>query len=404
MSKLCEKITNNHKPNFQNKFCLLYFLYVIISVLRTADWQNDNISPYLKILMFLIIGITFLCFCFDEFINKKRLEMSFLLAILCGLCFLQRANTLNIMAFLIFAITAYSLDSKEIIKANINAQVLGVLLILLLWFIGILPNRIETRISGGEEVSRYYLGFTYTTFLANYFFHIVVFYFFYKSLCKKEKISLFETVIVLSINYLIYVLTNTRAVLACIVLLILGIWIYRFYPKVSQWKLFRFFNVASFPLFGSIIFFMTYLYSPDNKFLLKINKALSGRLALGRKGFDLYGIKLFGNKTEWISYQIVEETGQTYFYVDSSYLNILFSYGLVMLLFFCFTMIILAKNNYKERNYVACFALMILFLHCMLDPQFFDIKYNPLLCLTFKLAYDYFKEGNLFKKLRLRLN
>ncbi|WP_206763316.1 hypothetical protein, partial [Clostridium perfringens] len=64
--------------------------------------------------------------------------------------------------------------------------------------------------------------------------------------------------------------------------------------------------------------------------MVTVNKLITGRLALGRNAFDTFGVHLFGTR----NVQFIGSGGKTesvigYNYVDSSYVQMLFTYGIV---------------------------------------------------------------------------
>ena len=65
-----------------------------------------------------------------------------------------------------------------------------------------------------------------------------------------------------------------------------------------------------------------------NGALEKINVALNSRLDLAHRGLMKWGVKIFGVSVKWIS------KGSTYNYIDSSFINVLICYGILLFLFF----------------------------------------------------------------------
>ena len=70
-----------------------------------------------------------------------------------------------------------------------------------------------------------------------------------------------------------------------------------------------------------------------------------------------------------------------YFYVDSSYVNIALTYGMVALIFIVLCFAILNYKAFKKGNYKLCIIFAFLALHSFTDPQLLELKYNPFLII-----------------------
>ena len=68
-----------------------------------------------------------------------------------------------------------------------------------------------------------------------------------------------------------------------------------------------------------------------------------------------------------------------YLYVDSSFVNILLHYGVILLIIIWFSYYQLIKREYF--NTIEMLVFVVLIIHSMFDPQFFELMYNPLLLL-----------------------
>ena len=78
-------------------------------------------------------------------------------------------------------------------------------------------------------------------------------------------------------------------------------------------------------------------------------------------------------------------------YVDSSFVNILLHYGVILLVVIWYSFYQLNKRGHF--NTVEMLVFIVLILHSMFDPQFFELMYNPLLLLMgiswSKYRYNY---------------
>ena len=124
---------------------------------------------------------------------------------------------------------------------------------------------------------------------------------------------------------------------------------------------------------------LTYFYNGSSKFFHTLNIFLTGRLSLGHKAWSLFGVHLFGQRIDWALQQSTTSVFDDYLYVDSSFVNILLHYGVILLIVIWFSYYQLIKREYF--NTIEMLVFVVLIIHSMFDPQFFELMYNPLLLL-----------------------
>jgi len=136
---------------------------------------------------------------------------------------------------------------------------------------------------------------------------------------------------------------------------------------------------------------LTYFYNANSKFFQILNVSLTGRLSLGHKALSLYGVHMFGQRIDWELQQRATSVFDNYLYVDSSFVNILLHYGVILLVVIWYSFYQLNKRGHF--NTVEMLVFIVLILHSMFDPQFFELMYNPLLLLMgiswSKYRYNY---------------
>lgn len=224
---------------------------------------------------------------------------------------------------------------------------------------------------------RLYFGFKWPMILPNYFFHILLVYF----AIKKGNINLIETFLILTINQYIYMYTDTRSVYLCVFFLLLLMWLLRIKPSLFASKAFKFCSMIAMPFLAIVIVFISMRYTPNSHILAKLNEIISSRLSLGHQAIERYGFSLFGTHINWSNGQEGVQRVKNYFYVDSSYLNILLNYGLFLIVFLLSSFIYLIKNSLSERKYKLTIVLLLLVIRSFLDDQLFVLRYDAFLVL-----------------------
>ena len=119
----------------------------------------------------------------------------------------------------------------------------------------------------------------------------------------------------------------------------------------------------------------TCFYDSSRKFLAFLNTLLSERLRFGKMGLIQHGVSLFGSDVVW------ETDASKYNYIDSSYINIMICYGLIVFLVVIVGFTIAGRFAVKENNRAMCLALLLWFARAVIDPQLFLLWFNPFLFL-----------------------
>ena len=350
---------------------LLFFFFFIVSVLSsTAISRIVSIGAILR-----VINIVNLVLLSVNLINIKSISINRLLIlaiflILGLLVAISSKKETEIIVPLLFIINGIFLKDSKIIRYYLIIVSIICVMTTLLNRFGVYPNDALVENRG----VRYFLGFNYTTFASNFFLHLYIAFI----AIKKKPISILETIAVLIINYILFYLTDTKAPYFLIYLAVLSLWILRLYNKIFETIIFKCATVFSMPILTIIMIVTANSYKPSFYFN-KLDKILAGRIRLGNQGIKEYGFSLFGKFTQWETGRKGIERSGDYFFVDSSYLNIMLTFGIVTLAFVVIAFMIFSITAYDVKNYYLCIAIILLAIHAFTDPQLFELRYNPLL-------------------------
>ncbi len=142
----------------------------------------------------------------------------------------------------------------------------------------------------------------------------------------------------------------------------------------------------SFVVLFAVVFLLSYKYDSSVEWMKKINDLFSGRLMLGHEAFERYNLNLFGQYVEMHGYGGSPEGVADYYFLDSSYMYILFQFGIV------FTLMVLGVfvlSSVKRRNDL--FFLVILLLvavNASTAHHLTHIQYNPFFMALFASFRD----------------
>lgn len=360
-------------------YSLLIVIYICTSII-TTEFVYANMIPKL-IFSLTRYGILFFCLLKIIFIDiknysKKEYIISFsLLMLLCLVTFITKNRALLQLFILILA--SYNVNFKKVMKSVLFFQSLFVLIIILGSIFGLLPNREYGR---ANNVIRYSLGFKFSTYSSLFIWALTTLYLYY----RKDKLKIIEYILLFIVNLIFYIFTNTRMELFCSTIIIILFYLqqkgylkifYKFIGIVAKYLMI---------VLASLSLLLAITYNKENKIMYKLNIFTSGRLSLSKRGFENYGITLFGNHIKWTGLsQVYEGTAQKneYDYVDCSYLNILYQYGIIILLLVIYAFYKLACKSVKEKDYYMQYILILLAFHSFINPQLLLISYNLFLLL-----------------------
>lgn len=355
---------------------LIFYISFIFIVFAKFIQQTVYIEKidFLNITTRIIIVFACVFLIFKYIIDKHSTESiiySTLILIVAGLISYITSGWYVIMVLAILLINMKNINIRKLIIIWIIEISILMLFIAISYKLGVIG---ETMVSWDRDtgIERYTLGYNYTTFSSNYFFHLTIFYLYIKG----NLIKYLELGVLALLNIYLYNFTNTKAAVIYSVLAIILVILIK---KFNFSKGVSYINKFSMFVGGFAAGLLTYLYKYDSAIISEINVILSGRLYYGYKGIEEYGITLFGQRITWIT-EVILDSELQYNYIDSSYLNIMFNYGIIMLLFVMLGYYVLGKRNISNDIYYSILILIIT-LHSMFDPQLIEIMYNPSILL-----------------------
>ena len=365
------------RPLHENLCLFAYVVYIFSRILNTSQfaeftyWMIIYATVSLLVLIFLLFS-----FLLRQRLNGKTFKLTATLSLFAAIVWIH--NNKSVTLFLaVFMIASLNIPYQHIFKGYLVATLAAVALVHILYATGIFYY--DFRLTPGlwGVRFRHYLGFQGDTYTPNYFFHFLIIFF----AIKKRSVNLLETMIVLLVNQIIYALTMTQAVYFEVYLLVVSFWMIRLFPRICKTRLFKYATIWTLPLTGIAGTAIQIAYRQDSVILETINQFLSGRLSQGRLAIDTYGIHPFGAKVVWLTGRYGIDRTVDRIYVDMSFLNILITFGWIVLIFVCIGFMLIGKQCWENENYGSCIALLFLAMHSFSDPQLLDLKYDPFILL-----------------------
>lgn len=372
-------------------FYIAYIGWVTIKVLNFTFYRDIDILQKIFDVLYMIIYIMLI---FKILYDNKYSINTIKWVILCGLVFIISINSNSkiLLEVMIFIYAARNIRFRDIVKVSLILHCVLMGFIILSSMLGIIKNDIWIRDNG---LIRYGLGYTYCTFSSNFYYHIVLMYVFLKD---KIDFKIIDTSIILIINQIFYILTDTKAVYYLIILLMILLWYIKFNKNIIRVNImnklvFKYCFVIS----ALISIVSSIYYNSSNIVYVILNKIFTDRLVLGNIVYKEYGIPLFGQNVQWITGRagIDRASDSVYRFVDSSYLNIAINFGIIILILICIGFTIICKKALEDNKKSICIALLFLAIHSISDPQLLQPQYHP-----FLLIFSMFFSSNKLNYLR----
>lgn len=367
------------------------FLYVLSMNLQSSfmfnEWSLANSS---MLIVLKLLKYAAYLFCILHFFSLSRFSRNFLFAagimlVLSVYAMYTGPQKLPIFYFVLIA-TAVKTDFRKIVKIFLFIQATTFVIYLSLALLGIMGS--------GEVVEvgriRSYLGYGWVN-RASYnllFMSLELLY------LRKRALDPVLAIILSAVNWFVYVKTHTVFSMAITFMIIAYGTIYYFYSK-SDRKI-KFFKknrkrdyyllLTAFLVLIVAGIALILIFKSSNPFLYKLNRFVTGRLELGKKAIDRYGLHLGGNKLQWIGsstllFGLAE--GNDYFYVDNGFLQIALEFGLIFTAFVLFMYTAAIKKAVFLKDYSFAAIVLILGMVFVFEPYVIDFALNPFVIYYF---------------------
>ena len=399
INKLFEKI--------KDSYILFYIFYFITLFVDTTTLIVDypvivlitKVIRYFTYILFFSRFILILPKILKEFTNIKISKTKVLIISLCVLFFIGLVGNLIctgktrfIFLFLVL-LASYDISYDDIIKRMSKLQMILTIVIVTLSLFGVTQNYIVGR----GSISRYSLGFIYTTNLSQ----MIVFSIVLNAYTNKFKMKNIQLLYIQLINLLVYFITNSRAEFIVLEFIILVCLVNNSNiinkSKELKEKIAKFF-CYSYALYPMLSFIIVCMYSVGGVFY-KINSLLSNRLSQTYKVLQQYGIKIFGTNIEFIGNGIIDKMKYgsqiTSNYVDNEYIQVLFSYGWIFALSFILLLNAVLIYLYKKHEYKKILICFIYLMFGLLNPRIINVLYSPIMFILVHEVISYLKSKNL---------
>lgn len=316
-------------------------------------------------------------------IKSTRVIVAIAVITVASLVSVGNSNASFIFYSLVLIVLGVDIDLISLVKSTMWIQVFSCALTVGSSMIGIIANEVSNSYAGGFYRERFSLGYTYTTFFPNYLLSIMIEFYYLK---YRKKWKFIDYCLFSLLNIFSYEYTKTRVSFVMIWLIMILAFFKQFKRKKNViGRVKGFVYRWSFPICAFASLGLTVFYNASNKWMKFLNDVLSQRLRFGQNGLLQWGVSLFGTSVSW------DIDASSYNYIDSSYVNILVCYGVIVFFIVVIGFTLSHRAVAKKGNEELCVCLMIWAFRGIIDPQLFLIWFNPFMFIIGKALLANFR-------------
>lgn len=373
----------NSSYEFKCNLSEIFFLGIFaVWLILTYSWTTMAHIPWPPFFYFCVqigIGLVVL-FRYMVMRTSDIKKILFILLVIGSFIIARRYSGVDALLETGFLIAgANDIDYRKILKVYLIVEIPMTICTMIAGYTGVITNLVYHR---GEQV-RMSFGFIYPTdFAAGIVFLVTAWVVLRQTRCTWVEIGLMIISVVLFEKY-----CDVRNSEIVMMILIICVVYLKIRNKLAAKKgkeytpsllLKILCLVAPYGLAGFMIL-VSRFYRPDIEWMAKLNTLFSTRLSLGKEVFDRYDIQICGQDIPMRGYGGSTEVVADYFFIDSSYVNILMRLGLVA---FILVMLIISIIMIKNLNHpYMLMAMAIVCIHSVMEHHMFEVYYDVFLML-----------------------
>lgn len=323
---------------------LYYYIFLVCLMLyyvfrkTTVDYTIFNFAMYLSIPFILLKVIS-------EKYTMKEAVIILLLTVLGSITAITSGNVSILAAFCV-AIGMKKVDYKTALKIVFWMRLGATLLLVLLSTLNVIENTVKVR-TGKEEVLRYALGYSSPNTFGLCCFVLVSLWF----ILYGKKGWKWKTGIALLINIVQYKITNSRTAFIMLLFLLILVVLSHGVLNLRTLKKLTVFSIWA----GTITSIIVPLLYNAQGILYRLNLLLNSRISLSKSYIRVYGFRLFGSDIG------MSMTEGSYWFLDSGYLNLFISFGVIagMVFLLMFTGVCNKKSQFNTYIYIAMIVFAV---------------------------------------------
>ena len=358
------------KIKFENLLVILVLSVIVGYDVIMTSVLNKTLPQLPTILLIGVALVLSLRFLFIKNFSTSFI-VSGILLIITSLCVFLQTGATNFLLYSLLILLLYDVDVDVILKTYVFIAGSIVIGIFVLSIIGFLPNLQFAQVRSSGLVIRNSFGFIYPTDFASHCFYLFIAW----GYLLREKYIWLRVAVGVALSAFIIKFCDAR-LNSMSVLVAVIIFLVMYYTKEKKFKDYNILPYSA-AIFSSLMFYLSSHFSFSSPFFVKLNDFFSMRLFLGKNALDTYKLHLFGtNNVKFIGYGGTTESVLSYNYVDSSYIQMLFYYGIVPVVLLVLVYVLSSRRFYKEGKMLFLALLSLITINCMIEAFWIRPGYN----------------------------
>ncbi len=360
----------------ENLYLIAFSLYLFQAFLKTTMfiYKIPKLSFILNSLSYLAIGLVIIKILLDTY--RKKEIIGFFIIIIAFFISMIESSYKVLLTIIIFIIGARQVSLKKMVKIYFYLSTVLLIITVISAKIGIIENLTYYRLDGTTRQS---FGIRYPTDFAAQIFFIVLSFLY----LKQGNIKVYHYIVIFGITYLVYKFCDARLDCASIIIALIITFLYDKGILKLKSKLTKNILIMGFIICSMIALVLTLNYERNNYFYNTLNEFLNGRLSIGKRMMEEYGITLLGQEVNDYGASIpgiIEH--DEYNFIDSSYLRILLKYGLLIFTILCIVNVLINRKIYEKDKFLLL-IILIIYINSIVAQHYMEITYNFLLFMYF---------------------
>ncbi|MBS6530851.1 polysaccharide polymerase [Streptococcus salivarius] len=358
------------KIKFENLLVILVLSVIVGYDVIMTSVLNKTLPQLPTILLIGVALVLSLRFLFIKNFSTSFI-VSGILLIITSLCVFLQTGATNFLLYSLLILLLYDVDVDVILKTYVFIAGSIVIGIFVLSIIGFLPNLQFAQVRSSGLVIRNSFGFIYPTDFASHCFYLFIAW----GYLLREKYIWLRVAVGVALSAFIIKFCDAR-LNSMSVLVAVIIFLVMYYTNEKKFKVYYILPYSA-AIFSSLMFYLSSHFSFSSPFFVKLNDFFSMRLFLGKNALDTYKLHLFGtNNVKFIGYGGTTESVLSYNYVDSSYIQMLFYYGIVPVVLLVLVYVLSSRRFYKEGKMLFLALLSLITINCMIEAFWIRPGYN----------------------------
>lgn len=358
------------KIKFENLLVILVLSVIVGYDVIMTSVLNKTLPQLPTILLIGVALVLSLRFLFIKNFSTSFI-LSGILLIITSLCVFLQTGATNFLLYSLLILLLYDVDVDVILKTYVFIAGSIVIGIFVLSIIGFLPNLQFAQVRSSGLVIRNSFGFIYPTDFASHCFYLFIAW----GYLLREKYIWLRVAVGVALSAFIIKFCDARLNSMSILVAVI-IFLVMYYTNEKKFKVYYILPYSA-AIFSSLMFYLSSHFSFSSPFFVKLNDFFSMRLFLGKNALDTYKLHLFGtNNVKFIGYGGTTESVLSYNYVDSSYIQMLFYYGIVPVVLLVLVYVLSSRRFYKEGKMLFLALLSLITINCMIEAFWVRPGYN----------------------------